>query len=325
MSTTRVGVLRGGPSDEYDVSLKSGSAVLSALAHEKFVDKYAVHDIFIDKDGLWHMAGLPVPSEKVFAQTDVLVNALHGAYGEDGKLQALLDEHGVVYTGSRALASAVAMNKALSKKVFSQHGIKTPRHSVVKSASDAVIREIFITFSLPLIVKPAASGSSVGVFLIRSFPALGPAIYEALKHSSSVLVEEYISGREATVGVIEHFRGEPLYALPVIEIRHGRDFFDYEAKYSDVNGAEEIVPGHFSTEEKASLERLAKDVHSTLGLRHYSRADFIVSPRRGIYTLEANTLPGLTSASLIPKALAAVGSSLPDFLDHIIGLALAEK
>jgi D-alanine-D-alanine ligase len=329
MSITRVGVLRGGPSDEYEVSLKSGAAVLAALSRDRFMDKYVLRDILIDKDGRWHMAGVPVEPNKVFAQTDVLVNALHGAYGEDGKLQAILDEHGVAYTGSRALASAVGMNKVLTKKVFAQHKIKTPRHIVVENANffDEIVREIFNTFSMPVVVKPVGSGSSVGISIVRSFAEIEPAIRYAgrtLRHGT-VIVEEYIPGREATVGVIDHFRGEAVYALPAIEIRHGRDVFDYEAKYSDAHGVEEIVPGHFSIEEKAELECLARDIHAALGLRHYSRSDFIVSPRRGIYALEVNTLPGLTTTSLIPKALAAVGSNLPDFLDHIIGLALAGK
>ena len=133
---------------------------------------------------------------------------------------------------------------------------------------------------------------------------------------------------------IDGFRGEEIYALPPIEISHNRDFFDYASKYSspdakDERGhtiaAEEIVPGHFSDADKAELIRLAREVHAALGLRHYSRTDFIVSPRRGVYVLEVNTLPGLTEASLVPKALEAVGSNMPEFVDHIIGLALEEK
>lgn len=347
MATTRVGVLRGGPSDEYEVSLKSGAAVLAALTHERFTDRYAVRDILIARDGTWHISGVPIEPQRAFAQADVFVNALHGTYGEDGKLQAILDNHGVAYTGSRALASAVGMNKALTKKVFKQHGIKTPSHILVEDLDPAELDEIMISriarrilgvFPLPAVVKPATSGSSVGISIVHSIGDLEPALREALRYCDPehtlVIIEEFIAGREATVGVIDHFRGERFYALPAVEIRHGREFFDYEAKYSDVHAvdtagkriaAEEIVPGHFSVKEKAELEQLARDIHAALGLRHYSRSDFIVSPRRGIYALEVNTLPGLTTASLIPKALAAVGSSLPDFLDHIIGLALAGK
>jgi len=340
MSTKRIGVLRGGPSDEYDISLQSGSAVLAVLAHERFAEKYVLHDILIDKTGQWHIAGAPALPHKVFSQIDVFVNALHGTYGEDGKLQTILDEYGVMYTGSRALASAIGMNKVLAKNIFTQHGIKTPRHIVIdfeklsekskKAKSlDEMVREIFNTFSLPVIVKPVTGGSSVGISIARSFGEIKPAIQKA-SIFGLVMIEEYIAGREATVGIIDDFRGQRFYALPAVEIRygHGHDFFDYEAKYCHAHtalAAEEIVPGHFSVTEKDELERLARGIHAALGLRHYSRSDFIVSPHRGIYALEINTLPGLTTTSLMPKALAAVGSNLPDFLDHIIGLALAGK
>jgi D-alanine-D-alanine ligase len=195
---------------------------------------------------------------------------------------------------------------------------------------------------MPAVVKPVSAGSSVGISIVRTFADLEPAIAAAFAvaernaddQTPAVLMEEFIPGVEATVGVIDGFRGEELYALPPIEIRHSRDFFDYAAKYSspeekDAHGkkiaAEEIVPGNFSEKDKAELVRLARKVHAALGLRHYSRTDFIVSPRRGVYVLEVNTLPGLTEASLVPKALAAVGSNLPEFLDHIIGLALEGK
>ena len=347
MAIIRVGVLRGGPSDEYDVSLATGKTVLASLLHDKFRDKYHVHDILLSKDGVWYHSGVPIAVERALAQVDVVVNALHGAYGEDGKVQMLLEAHGVPFTGSKAFASAVAMNKVLTKDSFVRYGIKTPRHILIDSASLAdgslleKIDTIFRTFSLPVVVKPSESGSSVGISIARAHGDLAPHILKAFQYSvrrdgtvAPVMVEEFIAGTEATVGIIDNFRGEELYALPVVEIRHNRDFFDYESKYSrddvvDHRGkkvaAEEIVPSHFSSEIKAELERLARDIHRVLGLRHYSRSDFIVAPRRGIYALEVNTLPGLTETSLVPKALAAVGASLPDFFDHIVTLAIEGK
>jgi D-alanine-D-alanine ligase len=184
---------------------------------------------------------------------------------------------------------------------------------------------------MPAVVKPAASGSSLGVSIVKNFAALEPAVCKAFEHGDVVMIEEFIPGVEATVGVIEGFRGEDLYVLPAVEIRPAgtQEFFDYKAKYgSDEKGGafvEEIVPGHFSDTEKAELARLAREVHRALGLRHYSRTDFIVSPRRGVYVLETNTLPGLTEASLMPKALASVGVSLPDFLHHLVTLAYDGK
>jgi D-alanine-D-alanine ligase len=326
MLKTRVGVLRGGPSSEYDVSLKTGSAVLKNLADERLGDRYAAIDIFIDKNGAWHIGGLEVAPHEALTRADVFVNALHGEYGEDGKIQSLLDHHGVPYTGSRTLASAIGMNKVLAKEAFKKSGIRTPYYIVLAKGKFNTL-EIFKSFPMPAVVKPVSAGSSVGISIVRTFEDLEPAIMRAFAIGDEVMIEEFISGVEATVGVIDGFRGENLYALPPIEIRHDRDFFDYDAKYSSdaAVAAQEIVPGHFSDADKAELLRLAREVHAALNLRHYSRTDFIVSPRRGVYVLEVNTLPGLTEASLIPKALVAVGSSLPEFLDHIVGLALEGK
>ena len=335
----KVGVLRGGPSGEYDVSLATGGNVLKHLMNDPtLVEKYIAHDIFIDREGIWHMSGVPVRPHEAAQRIDVVFNALHGQYGEDGKVQALLDSHGVPYTGSDALASAIGMDKLKAKKVFQKNNIKTPLYLVLekddfrRDLSDvhAKALEIFKTFSMPAVVKPASSGSSIGITIVRDFATLEPAIRSAFEHDDIVLIEQFIPGVEATVGVIDGFRGQELYALPAIEIRHNRDFFDYHAKYSaadvlDEKGrqiaAQEIVPGNFTFAEKAELERLAREAHRALGLRHYSRSDFIVTPRRGIYILESNTLPGLTDASLIPKALAAVGASVPDFIDHLLRLA----
>jgi D-alanine-D-alanine ligase len=176
---------------------------------------------------------------------------------------------------------------------------------------------------LPAIVKPASSGSSVGISIVRDHPELLTALIEAAKHGHSILIEELIPGIEATCGVIEGFRGEELYALPPIEIRSKNSFFDYEAKYQ--GKSEEIVPATFSDKLKRQIEELSKKIHRALGLRHYSRSDFIIHPRRGIYFLEVNTLPGLTEESLMPKALKAVGSDLSQLAGHLIALASKGK
>ncbi len=326
MAKIKVGVLRGGPSSEYDVSLKTGNTVLRNLADQKYEEKYHLYDIFIDKSGTWHMYGAPVLPHEAVARVDVFFNALHGSYGEDGKVQKILDDHNARYTGSGALGSAIGMNKSLTKNVFKIHNIKTPYHIVLeKGNSDAdpsiIARHamtVFRSFSLPVVVKPASAGSSLGVSVVNDFYSIEPALHKAFALDTSVIVEEFIKGIEATVGVIEGFRGEELYVLPPVEIRHRKDFFDHESKYSDVD---EIVPGNFTPEQKTELARLAQEAHRALGLRHYSRTDFIVSPRRGIYVLEANTLPGLADESILPKALASVGASMPDFLDHLVTLA----
>ena len=319
MSKKKVGVLRGGPSSEYEVSLKTGKSVIDNLA-----DRYEVLDIFIDKEGTWHYLGTPIKPEHVFKKVDVIFNALHGAYGEDGTVQKLLDTFGIPYTGSTALASAVGMNKVLSKKVYKDNNIKTPIHKTISKSSDikAEVVNLFKTFPMPVVVKPVNGGSSVGTAIAKTITDLELTIIDALKYSDKALIEEYISGKEATCGVIDNFRNEAVYALLPVEIRKPTEsaFFDYNAKY---NGqSQEICPGNFTIEEKNIIQKMAQEAHSALGLRHYSRSDFIIHPKRGIYILETNTLPGLTGESLLPKSLKAVGCTLPDFLDHLIKLAL---
>ena len=317
-----MGVLRGGPSAEYEVSLKSGKSVIDALG-----DRYEVLDIFIDRDGVWHHQGIPVKPENVFKRVDVIFNALHGAYGEDGTVQKILDQFNVPYTGSKALASAVGMNKVLSKKVYQSRKLKTPLHVVVSKGENPVdaAKKVFRTFSMPAVVKPVSGGSSVGTSIAKTLADLEQAIEEAWKYSDQALVEEFISGREATCGVVDNFRQEKIYALLPIEIIKPKEaaFFDYNAKYS--GKSLEICPGNFSSEEKKIIQEMSQAAHEALGLRHYSRSDFIIHPKRGIYILETNTLPGLTSESLLPKSLSAIGCSLADFLDHLINLAIEKK
>ncbi|MDB5239330.1 MAG: D-alanine--D-alanine ligase [Candidatus Parcubacteria bacterium] len=323
----RVGVLRGGPSSEYDVSLKSGGAILAAL-RSRADERYRIHDVLIDRAGEWHADGIRIDPEDARVRFDVAFNALHGAYGEDGKLQSILEAHGIPFTGSDSLASALGMNKILTKQVLAKHGIKSPYWKEVLSEdvqgekAAATAQELFETFVLPAVIKPAVSGSSVGVSIVRKHADIEPALREAALHGHSILVEEFISGIESTCGIIENFRGQDLYALPPVEIRPKNSFFDFKAKYE--GESEEIVPATFSQELKKSIEVLAAKVHTVLGLRHYSRTDFIIHPRRGIYVLETNTLPGLTEESLVPKSLHAVGSGLPEFADHLIRLALCE-
>ncbi len=326
MSKITVGVLRGGPSNEYEVSLATGTNILKAL-REKLRDLYHVRDILISKDGVWHMDGAPKKIEEVLANIDVAFLALHGTYGEDGKIQKILESFGKPFTGSGSLASAVAFNKVLSKKAFAKNSIKVALDKVIESKlikkeSKKIAGEIFRTFSMPAVVKPVCSGSSVGVSIVKTATELEKALLEATKHSDEVMVEEYIKGVEATVGVIEGFRGEELYALPAVEIRPMTEFFDYTAKYTD-GKSNDIVPATFPDKIKDELAKLACNVHKSLGLRQYSRSDFIIHPKRGIFTLEVNTLPGFTDQSLIPRELRAVGSDSHELVDHLIKLALS--
>ena len=315
---TVVGVLRGGPSSEYAISLMTGANVLAEINREK----YEPRDIFIDKKGQWHVHGIAATPERALRGVDVAFNALHGAYGEDGQVQRVLDALAVPYTGSGAFASAVAFNKHHTKELAKKLGIQVA-HGKVFERPDSVedmAMQLFRSFPHPAIVKPVIGGSSVGTNVARSYHGLEHALYEAFSVSPKVLVEEFIPGREATVGVIDGFRGEKSYVLLPIEIIPPQEhpFFSYDAKYS--GKSQEISPGNFSPVDKQHLMRFAKTVHEELGLAHYSRSDFIVSPR-GIYFLEVNTLPGLTKESLLPKALSAVGAKVGDFIDHVVTLA----
>jgi D-alanine-D-alanine ligase len=320
---TVVGVLRGGPSSEYEVSLKTGASVLKHLNPEKF----EARDIFVDRAGVWHLRGAGAAPDQALLGVDVVFNAMHGEYGEDGSVQRMLDALNMPYTGSGAAASRLAFDKHHTKAAIKRLAIKTPRALVLNERPqdfEEAAFEIFRTFPHPAFVKPAVGGSSVGAALAENFHALAWGLERAFDIAPKVLVEEYIKGREATVGVIDEFRNEKTYALMPVEIIPPQDqpFFNYEAKYG--GKSVERVPGNFTSAEKDELARLARAVHAGMNLAHYSRSDFIVSPR-GIYFLEVNTLPGLTEESLLPKAVEAVGSKLPDFLEHVITLARSGK
>jgi len=328
MEKTRVGVLRGGTSSEYDVSLKTGDAVLRNLPG----NKYFPVDILVTKDGTWHIDGKPTDLVKVARRVDVVFNALHGEYGEDGKVQRLFEHFGIPFTGSRALPSALGMNKMLSKEIFRKNGLKTAVHVLVPSkrmnediedddALQFLVFEIMGVVPLPLVAKPVSGGSSVSTFIVHNASELVGAIERLAKTDWDILFEEFIAGKEATCAVIDSFRGRESYSLLPVEIRPPahKTFFDYEAKYG--GGSEEVVPGNFSREESHAIQNMAKLAHQALGLRHYSRSDFILG-KDGIYILETNTLPGLTEQSLLPKSLHAVGATLPEFLEHVVTLAM---
>ncbi len=322
MSQTLVAVLRGGPSSEYEVSLKSGAQVLQHLP-----EHYDRRDVFISKDGQWHLGGVAVTPHKALYGAHVAFNAMHGEYGEDGKVQKILEQLDIPYTGSDTIASAVAINKHVSKDRYRSAGLRTPRHMLLKFSDDfdKEAREIFFNFHMPVVIKPVSMGSSVGIRVAMRLDQIVPALEEIARLSSQIMVEEFIDGREATCGVVENFRGESHYTPLPVEIifpKH-KDHFDYESKYSTTDGALEICPPSFGEEIKREISRMAQEAHKILGLRHYSRSDFRINRAGKVYILETNTLPGLTSESLLPKSLAAVGCTFPQFLDHLVTLALA--
>lgn len=312
----KVGVLMGGPSSEHEVSLSTGDNVVAGL--DKI--KYKPVVIKISKNGRWFLNGKPSDINKSLKSCDLIFNALHGAFGEDGKAQALMEYYGVRYTGSGIAASALAMDKLRSREIFKLAGFCVPKTLEIKKYENYKARlNLFITkiTKLPVVVKPCSNGSSVGVSMVSNNEELAKAINKAFKLDKKVLVEEFIKGREVTCGVLDNFNGEST-ALPVTEIvsvsKHG--FFNYDAKYKD-GQSELITPSQIDPSARDKVQETAIRAHQLLGCRGYSRTDIILK-NENIYVLETNTLPGLTSHSLLPKAAAVAGLTFSQMLDRII-------
>lgn len=318
-----VAVVRGGPSGEHEPSLQTGKAVLDALDKEK----YESVDVIIDRKGEWHRDDVVLPPEEALAGVDLVFSALHGVYGEDGVVQRIYEALGVRHTGSEAIAAGRAFDKEYTKHLAQEHGIKVPRHAVVSQNADVEDKadEILKTFSFPLIVKPAMGGSSLGVTLADSHETLVSGLHTALEGGQHALVEEFIHGKEATVGVVERFRDEELCALPPLEITlaPGHSLYDFEAKYAPGESTEK-VGGSLTKEEQRILADAARTMHRALGLAHYSRSDFRVN-ERGVHYLETNSKPSLAGDDLFPQAFAAAGHSSRYLAEHVITLAREQK
>ncbi|MFN3813595.1 MAG: D-alanine--D-alanine ligase [Aquificaceae bacterium] len=286
----KVAVLMGGKSKEREISLKSGEAVLNALrelGHEALP---------LDIDESLCCRLLEIKPDKVFI-------ALHGTYGEDGRVQGLLDVLGIPYVGSGVLGSAIAMDKEITKKILTFHGIPVPKWICVRQGG-------YLKWdAFPAIVKPADQGSSLGLFLAKNEEELESAVKKVFDISQKVLVEEYIEGRDVTVGVLMN---EP---LPPIEIRPKKGIYDYESKYT--KGMSQYV---FLDEEGLvqKLQEMALMVHRCLELKDISRIDFRVSEDGTPYTLEANTIPGMTELSLFPMACKKKGIDFKQFLNMLL-------
>lgn len=309
-------ILKGGPSSEFHVSLKTAKTVMNILK-----EHYFVKDCTIDNLGDWYLDGVNKRPENIIREYDFVFNAMHGEYGEDGTIQKLLETFGIPFNGSNSFSSGIAMNKALSKKIYKENGIKTPKGLLIENKNlnidlDKLSIEIFRNFTMPVIIKPVDRGSSLDLFKANDYQSLFDILSLLFTKYDKLIVEEFIQGREATVGVIDDFRNQRNYSMMPIEIRKTGDLFDYDNKYN-LNHLH-ISPGKFSREETEELQNIAAKAHQVLGLSDYSRSDFIVHPKRGIYLLETNSLPGLTENSLFPKSLDSVGSSLKEFFDHII-------
>lgn len=245
---------------------------------------------------------------------DIVFLALHGENGENGKVQATFDLYGIKYTGTGYLSSALAMDKSLSKRLFAANGIPTPAGiSMKKEECQWEFAKTGLAF--PCVVKPCCGGSSIGVSIVRNEKEYQKALEEAFRWEQEVVVEEYIRGREFSVGVMD------FQALPIIEIAPIEGFYDYKNKYA-AGSAVETCPAEISAEITARMQRCAEDVAKVLGLNTYSRMDFLLDDEDHIYCLEANTLPGMTSTSLIPQEAKAVGIDFEQLCEKIIQISL---
>ena len=320
MARTSVGILRGGTSSEYSLSLKTGAVMLSALPEEK----YEVRDIFVDRSGVWHIRGVPADPARALSQVDVVLNALHGGAGEDGTVQRILERFGIPYAGSRPLAAALSLNKARAREVFRKAGILMP-HGVVFTSENSLNAQqmaeaIFSEFGPPYLVKPPFEGAGSGIVFVATIIELPDAIGNVLDTYGAALIEEYLRGDEVTVGIIEGFREEEFYTLPPahVQVPKGHKYLTYD--HHEQGLIRHTVPSNFSPAEKQAIADMARAAHRALSLSHFSRADMILT-RRGPHLLEINAIPGLYPGSAFPVMLESVGSSTREFLEHAIALA----
>jgi D-alanine-D-alanine ligase len=295
----RVGVLLGGLSAERDVSLRTGAAVAKALRGLG----YDVVEIDVGKD-----LAARLTAEKV----EVAFLALHGRYGEDGCVQGLLESLFIPYTGSGVLASALGMDKVFAKQIFIAHGIPTPPYHAFRSAEQGRAAADALSFPFPVVVKPSREGSSVGVHICKTREEYLAAVDDSSKYAGTLLVEQFIKGREVQGGVLDD------EALGVIEVVVARDFYDYEAKYKAGSGTKYLFPAPLPPEQYERVNQVCLAAHRALGCSGGSRSDVIVTESGDVFLLEINTLPGMTETSLLPKIAAGRGIDFPALCERLL-------
>ena len=302
----RVGVLCGGWGEEREISVRTGEAIATALE----ANGHEVTRI---------IAGPGLDQTLRATQIDVAFIALHGRMGEDGRVQGLLEVLGIPYTGSGVMASALAMNKPVAKKLFRQHNLATPLgYRVTKAQLSSVDpRELHADLGFPCVVKPALGGSSVGLSVVREESALGPGLAQACRFGGEALVERFVKGREVTVGIV----GDRV--LGSLEVAHGQDTFDYSAKYQ--TGASYHLPPRLSPTRVKNVEQMALTAYQALGCRGYARVDFLCNDSANDMLLEVNTLPGMTPMSLLPKIAQHAGLRFEDLVERILSSAALDE
>ncbi|MBN2571290.1 MAG: D-alanine--D-alanine ligase [Ignavibacteriales bacterium] len=329
-----IGLLVGGASPEREVSKDSCVSILNALKNLGYnyvlIDPaYGLDQPKEEKDFFEHKDLSEISyknyvkaiDSKILDNVDLVFIGLHGKWGEDGTVQSLIELRGLKYTGSGVLSSALAMDKSASKVMFQQYGVRTPKWCVVQNNSvdlKLLDNKIKLFFGYPCIVKPNDQGSTIGLTVCRGEVELKAAIESALNFSDKALIEEYIPGRELTVGVMDK------EVLPVLEIKPKHGLYDYECKYS--NGMSEYeVPANLPSRLAKRLKQQAMLAFSALGCKNYARCDFRVNKWNRAYCLEVNTLPGMTSHSLVPKMAKSIGIGFDELIDKIIKFELEDE
>ncbi len=299
LKTLKVGVLLGGMSVERAVSLRSGAAVSKALRGLG----YDVVDIDVGKD---------LPERLRAERVEVAFIALHGRYGEDGTVQGLLESMFIPYTGAGVLASSVGMDKVFTKQVFTAHGIPTPPYRTFLSAKEAIAATDELPFPFPVVVKPSREGSSVGVHICKTRDVYRAAVEDASQYAGTLLVEQFIKGREVQGAVLDD------EALGAIEVVPAREFYDYEAKYQAESGTKYLFPAPLPQGQYERVNEVCLGAHRALGCSGATRSDLIVTGKGEVFILEVNTLPGMTETSLLPKIAAGRGVDFPHLCERLL-------
>ncbi len=303
LSQIKIAVLMGGPGSERQVSIASGNAVLKALL------SLGLDAVPVDVTS----TEITLPEG-----TGLCFNLIHGTFGEDGQLQDILDKLGVPYTGARAESSRIAFDKNLAKQAFLKAGVPTPKSEII----DCTDGPVFPSFPPPFVVKPPREGSSVGIEIVKTQEEAEAAIARASAHSKDLLIEEFISGAELTVPVIDGV------AYPIVHIIPPEGIYDMATKYpwlsGKTTGSEYICPADLDLETTIAVQTAAVAAHKSLGLEIYSRVDVMLDAENRPYVLEANTIPGMTETSLLPKSAAADGLPFPELCRKIAELSLLQ-
>jgi len=314
-SLDTIGVLFGGPGPERKLSLQTAEYLQKILS-----DKVELALVHVDTDGNWIKHDQRVSPFSVFGITDCLINTIHGAFGEDNRLHQLLHAAQTPYIGSSGLPSAITYSKPASKQMFKENNIKTPRWRVFDSRTDSIktsARKLFRSFPFPAIIKPACGGAGIGVTKAETFQDLLEGLAVAANIDNTILIEEYVHGRLISCGVLEHARKEQTYILPPIHIRRGSQTYNYRHATRDM-----FAPlGTKETNLRDQITAMTKKAHEMLGLSHFSRADFIVSKKRGVYLLEMNAIPHMGTHSPYTFALNFAGIKPNEFGKHLMRLA----